>query len=113
MARYIQAGRIINYRNDTNAAIKYGDVIVITGHIGIATVDITAGSIGSAELEGVYELPAENTVAYTVGQGVYWDATNGRVTSTKAASGAIVAGMVIEPKDVASATALVKLGVVV
>ncbi|TQI66739.1 DUF2190 family protein [Clostridium sp. KNHs216] len=109
MARYIQEGKIINYQNSTGSAIAYGDVLVLTGRIGVAVADIPNGALGSVELEGVFEIPAESTPTLTVGQTVYWDATNSRVTGTKPESGEIVAGIVVEPKTAAESTALVKL----
>lgn len=109
MARYIQDGKIINYHNDSGAVIKYGDVIALTDRIGVAAIDIPVGGLGSVDLEGVFEVKAEGTAAFTVGQTVYWDAANKQVTATKATSGAILAGIVIEPKAAADVTALVKL----
>jgi len=109
MARYIQDGKIINYFNSAADQISFGDVLTLSGRIGVAAVDIRAGGIGAVELEGVFEISAETTVPFTVGQTVYWDAANKRVTATKAETGAILAGIVIEPKAVAESSALVKL----
>ena len=109
MARYIQEGKIINYQNSTGSTIAYGDVLVLTGRIGVAVADIPNGALGSVELEGVFELPAEPTPALTVGQTVYWDAENSRVTGTEPESDKVVAGIVVEPKGAAKTTALVKL----
>ncbi len=109
MARYIQEGKIINYQNSTGSAIAYGDVLVLTGHIGVAVADIPNGAFGSVELEGVFEMPVESAPALTVGQTVYWDTANSRVTGTKPESDEVVAGIVVEPKATAMTTALVKL----
>ena len=108
-ARYIQDGKIINYLNDSAATIQYGDVLTLTDRIGIATVNIAPHSVGAVELEGVFQLDAEATAAFAVGQTVYWDAANNRVTGTKAASGAILAGIVVEPKAAAEPVTLIKL----
>lgn len=106
MARYIQDGKIINYLNSSAAQINFGDVLTLSSRIGVASVDIPVQTVGAVELEGVFEMNAETTAAFAVGQTVYWDAANKRVTAT---SGAVVAGMVIEPKALAGASALVKL----
>lgn len=109
MARFIQDGKIINYLNNTASAIKFGDVLVLTGRIGVAAADIPVSNVGTVELEGVFEIAAETTAAFTVGQTVYWDNTNKRVTATKAETGAILAGIAIESKSVAESTALIKI----
>ncbi|MCQ4895544.1 DUF2190 family protein [Anaerotruncus sp. DFI.9.16] len=109
MATYVQKGENINYKNDGSEKIAYGDVVVISDRIGVASVDISAGETGVISLEGVYEMPAEASAAFEVGQTVYWDTTNKRLTATKPASGAIIAGVAIEPKATAASLALVKL----
>lgn len=87
MATYVQKGENINYKNDGSEKIAYGDVVVISDRIGVASVDISAGETGVISLEGVYEMPAEASAAFEVGQTVYWDTTNKRLTATKPASG--------------------------
>ena len=109
MARYIQQGKNINYRNNTANPLKYGDVVVLTDRIGVADVDIPVGGLGSVGLEGVFEVDAEGTAAFAVGQTVYWDAANKHVTATKAALGSVLAGIVVEPKASADTMAYVKL----
>lgn len=86
MATYVQKGENINYKNDGSEKIAYGDVVVISDRIGVASVDISAGETGVISLEGVYEMPAEASAAFEVGQTVYWDTTNKRLTATKPAS---------------------------
>jgi predicted RecA/RadA family phage recombinase len=109
MARYVQDGKIINFYNNSDSLIRFGDVLTLTGRIGVAAVDIADKTIGAVELEGVFEVNAETTAAFTVGQTVYWDAPNNRVTATKAETGAILAGIAIEPKAASAASALIKL----
>ncbi len=109
MARYIQEGKIINYQNSTAGKISYGDIVVLSGRIGVASVDIPAGSLGTVQLEGVFEIAAETPAAFSVGETVYWDEANKRVTATKPASDAVVAGIVVEPKAATAATAFIKL----
>lgn len=108
MARYIQDGKIINYQNAGATPVAYGDVLVLTDRIGISTMDIPVGGLGAVELEGVFEIAAEPTPVLTVGQTVYWDTANKCVTGTKPQNG-IVAGIVVEPKAVNAASALIKL----
>lgn len=109
MARYIQKGNTINYKNTGSEAIEFEDVVVLTDRIGVAALDIPAGAVGAVNLTGVFEMPAETTAAFTVGQALYWDADNKRVTATKAQSGAVTAGIAVEPKTAAGASVLVRL----
>ncbi|MVB11072.1 hypothetical protein CAFE_17740 [Caprobacter fermentans] len=106
MANYVQPGKIINYKNDTGANIAYGDVVVLSSRIGVAECGIANGEIGSVGLEGVYEFPAETTAAFAVGQKIYWDDANKRLTATE---GTIFAGIAVEAKASADDFALVKM----
>ncbi len=108
MASYVQKGEIINYRNISDEKIPFGEVVVLSERVGVACMDIPAGALGTLALSGVYEMPAENTTAFTVGQTLYWDAAAKAVTATKAEN-AILAGIAVEPKEQAGATALVRL----
>lgn len=108
MAKYVQAGKFINFTNSTEKDIAYGDVVVITSRIGVAACNIPAGGLGTVALEEVYEMPAEATAAFTVGEKLYWDGTNKCLTAT--ATGGIFAGIAAEAKAQADVVALVKLG---
>jgi len=79
IARYIQKGEAIDYR--PNAAVAAGDVIVQGNLVGIARLDIEAGSLGALAVVGVFEI-AKATGAVAVGDVLYWDATNNNVTTT-------------------------------
>lgn len=108
-ATYVQEGKIINYKNTSDRTIAGGEVLVLTDRIGVATFDIKPGRVGTVELSGGYEIDAETAAAFTVGQTLYWDAENSRLTGTKAASGSILAGIAIEAKAADAASALVRL----
>lgn len=105
---YIQKGEIIDYTNSSGVAIGYGDVVLLTSRIGIAAENIPSGMTGSLKTEGVYELPAVNNAAFTVGDPLYWDGTAGNLTKT--ASGNILAGWCFEAKATATAVAKIKIG---
>ncbi|MCI1965879.1 MAG: DUF2190 family protein [Oscillospiraceae bacterium] len=106
MAKYVQPGKIINFQNTTGEVICYGDVVVLSSRIGVAECAIKNGETGSVGLEGVYEIPAETTAVFTVGQKLYWDAENQRVTATEKT---VSAGFAAEAKDMAADSVLVKL----
>lgn len=111
MADYVQPGMAINYTNSGEDAIKAGDVVVLTSRIGVAACDIPAGALGAVSVAGVYEMPAETTAAFTVGQALYWDGTNHCLTATAGSAPANpLAGWATEPKATASSVARVRLG---
>lgn len=105
---YIQEGSILDYRNETAAEIKYCDVVPLTGAIGIAECGIPSGALGTISVCGVYELPAETSAAFTMGQKLYWNTTVGVVTAT--ATDNIPCGMAVTAKAQSAATVRVRLG---
>ncbi len=67
----------------TAGAVALGEVLEFANSIGIALAAATgSGQVIAIAMEGVWELPKETGVAFTVGQKLYWDATNNRVDST-------------------------------
>lgn len=102
-----QDGNSIDYINSGSTAIVYGDVVPLTGCIGVAASDIAVGSLGALELVGVYELPAA-AAALTIGQKVYWDAANSNVTAT--ATDNIPCGITIAAKAENALAVDVKIG---
>jgi len=64
-------GEVIEYTN-AGAAIASGDVVVISGQIGIASVDIGTGETGSVRMEGVFEC-AKAANAINQGEKLLWD----------------------------------------
>ena len=72
-AQYIQEGQAIDYT--PSAAVDAGDVVVIGNKIvGIAKLDIAADALGALALEGVFDIVRADTIAFTAGDAVYWDA---------------------------------------
>ena len=71
LARYVQKGDAIDYR--PTEAIAAGDVVVIADLVGIARLDIEAGTLGALAVVGVFDVvKAAGTVPS--GSTVYWDA---------------------------------------
>lgn len=106
MARYVQRGETIDFINNTSAVIEAGDVVTLGTRIGIAATDIPVGVTGTINIIGVFDIPADNTAAFTVGQAVYFK--DGKLTGTD--TGAIYAGWVVEPKATAATKARIKIG---
>ncbi len=62
----------IDYTPST--AVTGGDVIVLSGIVGVAGNDIAADALGSLAVEGIYKLP-KTTAAIVRGLPVHWDPT--------------------------------------
>jgi predicted RecA/RadA family phage recombinase len=105
---YIQKGEVIDYKNSGETDIAYGGVVSLTTRIGIAAEKIPAGETGSLRVVGVHELDASNSVEFTVGAALYWDATNKCLTTTS--SGNIPAGWCVEAKASAGTSGKIKIG---
>lgn len=105
-AIYVQRGEVIDYKNEGTTAIKANDVVSLATRIGIAATDIPVGVTGTINIIGVFDIPADNTAAFTVGQAVYFK--DGKLTGTD--TGAIYAGWVVEPKATAATKARIKIG---
>ena len=108
MTKPIQIGSQINYTNSGETKIAGRDIVPLTNLCGIAQADIAAGETGVLILSGVHEVPAIATAAFTVGQLVYWDATNKKATNVATSNTAL--GFVTEPKASAGAAARVRIG---
>ena len=90
------------------------DVTSGTGYLfgaalfGIALTDVASGATGPFATEGVFELPKTSALAISVGDRVYWDATNKVVNTTTAGQECI--GVAVSAAANPSSTVLVKLG---
>ena len=116
MQNKIQNGETVTILNSGTTTIKGGSPVVFGSKIVIAIADIVAGDTGACATEGVYELPAITTAAFTQGQTVYYDPDAAVVTN--AASRTVesesvdnpVAGASWDDKGQTSAVAFVGIG---
>lgn len=106
MARYIKEGNTICKSNDSRATILYGDVVKLGTRVGIAASNISPGEIGSISVVGVYEMAAEKTEVFSIGDTVYLN-ESGNITKTK---GDTIAGWIVEDKPSGTPVAIVKIG---
>ena len=106
----VQAGRVINYLNPSDAAadITVGDVVGLVSMCGIAETNIPKGATGAVVLEGVWEVKAVTNASFAVGDVVFWNADNGYVTKTSTNN--VFFGIVVEAKGTTAAKAKVMLG---
>ena len=81
-ATYVQDGNAIDYT--PTSARASGDVVVQGDLLGITRTEIAANRLGSLAIEGVFEFTKPTGTGLTVGQKVYWDATNLRVAGDSA-----------------------------
>lgn len=103
---FVQKGEVLDFTNNTGSDIGYKDVIASGGRIFIAGENIKSGATGSVNAVGVFEIPADNTVAFDFGDELYWDNATGKVTKTV---GTYKAGYAADGKALAGAVALVKI----
>lgn len=104
-AVYVQNGNVIDVI--ASADISVGDVVPLTNMCGVALVDIAANDTGSVKLDGVFTLPTDTGAAWSVGEKVYWDATNNRATKTSTSNTPL--GFAVTAKASAGTSCNVKL----
>ena len=107
LARFVQRGESIDYRPDTPVAA--GDVIVQDNLIGIARLDIAAGTLGSLAVVGVFDVVKDNS-AVIAGNAVYWNADAKKATTAKTGNQCL--GKAIQDADASSETVRVLLNAV-
>lgn len=111
--RYVGEGKVLEY-NNAGTAISAGDVVVLTGMIGIALEDIPATTgVGSVAIEGVFEIAGVTGAAITEGQQVLWDSSASKVDDAAAtpASGDFMCGMAMETIASVAAGAFVNVNI--
>jgi predicted RecA/RadA family phage recombinase len=81
MARFIHDGKSIDHTPTGN--LSAGDVVVQNDLIGIAKLDIAAGTLGSLAVTGVFDVPKATGAGTALGVGIKlrWDAVHQRVTT--------------------------------
>lgn len=103
--KYIQPGEVWDYT--AGADIASGDVVVMGDVVGVALAAIANGATGPVQVSGVFELAKLSTDVAAIGDPLYWDAGNSRLTVT--ASTHKLAGYAAQASGSGTATARVKL----
>ena len=80
MARFVAVGDRIDYTPPS--AVTAGTVVVQGDVLGITMVDIAANTLGALSTEGVWAME-KAAEAVSIGDKMWWDGTNSRVTKTK------------------------------
>ena len=115
MARYVQKGSTIDYKNGGTAAIAAGDIVNLTSRIGVAGGNIAVGAVGAVAVSGVYAMPKASG-AVTLGAVLYFDPEADKIT-TAASTGEssskkdnVPAGWAVAAAGESDAEVLVKIG---
>jgi predicted RecA/RadA family phage recombinase len=73
-SKFVQVGEVLNYAaaadTPVNAIVKAGRLL------GVAAVDIKAGTTGSVLLQGVFQVPKASAAVFAQGDTVLFDAAN-------------------------------------
>ena len=103
MLNHVQPGkRVSTYNSSSTVTLPAGTPIVVSAHIRIPVANIPPLSFGECATEEVFALPAKSADTWNDGAQLYWDSTNGWLTSTSgnplagSAVGAKLAGSVIQ-----------------
>lgn len=89
------------------AAVSSGDGVLVGSLFGVAEGDAASGADVVIVTEGVFDLPKAASVTPAVGAKVYWDNTNGNVTTT--ATGNTLIGCATVAAAAGDATVRVRL----
>ena len=84
---FVHDGNSIDYT--PSADVTAGDVVVQNDLVGVAKLDIPAGTLGALAVTGVFDFPKATGAgsAIAVGESVYWDAAE-QVAKTDSEAGA-------------------------
>lgn len=109
MATYIHEGARIDHT--PGADIAAGDVVVQGELVGVASLDIKAGTLGALAVEGVFDFTKASGVGTAISAGVqiYWDDAANEATTDSAAGANKLIGKVIRAATDADATVRVRL----
>ena len=107
MKSFRREGKTVTYSN-TGSAISSGDVVVMGALVGVACGDIAGSTgVGEVQIEGVFELTKLSTDVVAVGDRLYWDSGNSRLTKTPSTHA--FAGVAVKAAGNGATTVEVKL----
>lgn len=107
ITKYIQKGDILTLTPAAAVASGVG-YLFGTGLFGVATNDVASGAAGEFITEGVVEIGKTSALAISVGDRLFWDATNKVVNKTSTAQQCV--GIAVEAAANPSSTVKMKLG---
>lgn len=107
MKNFIQPGDVLTLTPAAAVASGVG-YLFGTGLFGVATDDVAISTPGSFVTEGVVEIAKTSALAISIGDRLYWDATNKVVNKTATAQQCV--GIAVGDAANPSSTVLMKLG---
>jgi len=107
MKNFIKEGDTITLTPAANVASGVG-YLFGAGLFGIATNDVASGVAGEFLTEGIVTIGKTSALAISVGDRVFWDATNKVVNKTTTAQQCV--GVAVEAAANPSSTVAIKLG---
>lgn len=107
MNNYLQEGEILSLAPGADVAVGVG-YLFGTSLFGVACENISNGVVGAFQTCGVVEIAKTSALAISVGDRLFWDATNKCVNKTKTAQQCV--GIAVADAANPSATVKMKLG---
>lgn len=107
MKNFIQQGDVLTLTPAAAVASGVG-YLFGTGLFGVATDDVAISTPGSFVTEGVVEIAKTSALAISIGDRLFWDATNKVVNKTSTAQQCV--GIAVGDAANPSSTVLMKLG---
>lgn len=80
MKNYVQPGQIVPLL--APEAVSTGDGVLVGSLFGVGASDAASGTSVEVQLEGVFDLPKNTTVAFAQGDPVFWSTTDSNVTNS-------------------------------
>jgi predicted RecA/RadA family phage recombinase len=103
---FVQKGDVMTVVSPSGG-VSSGDPVLIGSLFGIALHDAAEDADLELGVEGIFTVPADNTIAMAIGDRLFWDATNGWVDKTATAQQAV--GLAASAKVAAGTTVDIKL----
>jgi len=107
MKTFVQRGDVLTLTPAADVAAGIG-YLFGTGLFGVAIADVVSGAEGAFMTEGVITIGKTSALAISVGDRLYWDATNKVVNKTATAQQCV--GIAVEAAANPSSTVAMKLG---
>lgn len=79
---YDRSNFVNAYVNGGAETLTVGVPVIIGDRVGVPSVDIAVGGSGPVEMSGQWAVPLKPGDTPAVGDYVYWDAANSRMTTT-------------------------------
>lgn len=114
MKNFMQNGSRMRWKNSGSAAVLSGELVPLSGMVGVAATDIPAGAEGELAACGVFLLAKEAAASgkdVAQGAAVYLDADGKLTTAGSDATNSLRVGVCWEPAASTAAVVSVKINV--